>query len=91
MGTAQTKTISQRIAFNIVEKKGQFIDFLKNEFPDQKINKELIIKFYKILISNVDLFPKVNENKITKKDLIDHLDSNFLAYQEYYFDAINYF
>lgn len=30
LGTAQTKTISLRIAFNIIEKKkGQFIDFLK--------------------------------------------------------------
>ena len=38
LGTAQTKTISQRFAFNIVEKKVNFIDFLKNEFPDRKIN-----------------------------------------------------
>ena len=33
----------------------------------------------------------LHENKITKKNLIGHLNSIFLVYQEYYFNAINYF
>lgn len=90
LGTAQTKTISQRIAFNVIENSNPFIAFIKTELPEQKINKAFIIKYYKILKENIETFPQINEQKATKKVLIDILNENFLTYQEFYFDALNY-
>lgn len=46
LGTAQTKTISQRISFDIEQDKIQFMIFINAELPMQKINKSYIIKFY---------------------------------------------
>lgn len=78
LGTAQTKTISQRIAFNVIENSNPFIAFIKTELPEQKINKAFIIKYYKILKENTETFPQINEQKATKKVLIDILNENFL-------------
>ena len=67
-----------------------FVGFLKKEFHDQKIDKNFINNFYQILVENVPDFPKIDEKNPTKKNLVNHLNQNFLSFQEFYFDALNY-
>lgn len=56
----------------------------------KKINKQLIVNFYQILIENVPLFPNLDAKKEAKANLIQHLQKFFLAFQEHYFNALNY-
>lgn len=82
LGTQQTKTIRQRMTFQISNNQNEFIDFLKKELPDKKINKQFIVNFYQILVENAPLFPNIDKKKRRHK--------NFLAFQEHYFNTLNY-
>ena len=64
--------------------------FINAELPMQKINKSFIIQFYQIIKENSRIYPEIDENKATKKELLEHLENNFLEFQEFYFDALNY-
>lgn len=90
LGTEQTKTIKQRIAFSISHNPEEFNIFLQKEIPDKKINKQFIVQFYQILKENVPLFPSLNEKKETKSNIMHHLQKIFLAFQEHYFNALNF-
>ena len=46
--------------------------------------------FYEILIDVFPEFPVIDDQDNTKRALLEHLNKNFLKYQEYYFDALNY-
>lgn len=63
LGTQQTKTIRQRMTFQISNNQNEFIDFLKKELPDKKINKQFIVNFYQILVENAPLFPNIDKKK----------------------------
>lgn len=63
LGTQQTKTIIQRMTFQISNNQNEFIDFLKKELPDKKIKKQLIVSFYQILVENAPLFPNIDKKR----------------------------
>lgn len=63
LGTQQTKTIRQRMTFQISNNQNEFIDFLKKELPDKKIKKQLIVSFYQILVENAPLFPNIDKKR----------------------------
>lgn len=65
------------------------IDFLQKELSDVKINKQFV-SFFQKLVENVYLFPVINEKKETKKNTIHHLQKNFLAFKEHYYNTLNY-
>ena len=90
LGTGQTKTISQRISFKLESGNDDFNDFFKQQFPDQKLNKCFLKAFYEILMDIFPEFPSIDDQNNSKKAFLEHLNKNFLKYQEYYFDALNY-
>lgn len=56
LGVQDFKTIKQRMSFNISDSK-DFISFFQTEFPDTMMKKEILMKFYNILIDIDKNFP----------------------------------
>lgn len=91
LGTQQAKTIRQRASFSIFTKESSFLNWLKSGFSDKYLKKIFFSEFYQKVIEKNPDFPKIEEKKPKKKDIIDHLDQNFDKYQDDYFEALKFF
>lgn len=89
--TQQTKTITQRMSFTISKEKNEFIEFLKSQIPDKKVDKNILLEFYQKMVDYVPLFPCIEEKRPSKKIIIDHLNENFYAFNEKYISLIEKF
>lgn len=91
MGIQETKTIKQRMSFNISEENNKFIKFFNQHFPEQKIYKAFLSDFYKTLKKNVKDFPIIQNKNPKKETLLEHLNNNIDHYLNQYLIAINLF